>query len=149
MPSIATYKGHANRNIEGIHSTRSSTASLQGAHLDLQDMNPSQEVYATQDMDTFFFAELADSKLGTIYTNLQISSHHLTNYALIYCLVMISLLQYPCVHYCLYLRGGCANSGCPECLISMGGGGNYSAFCNTICDVGIVNYFTMDRVMEA
>ena len=33
-------------------------------------MNSYQEVCAAQDMDTFCFVELSDSKLGTIYTNL-------------------------------------------------------------------------------
>ena len=55
---------------KGYRSTRASTPALQDAHLELQDMNPEQQVCHTQGIDMFCYTALADSRYGTIYTDL-------------------------------------------------------------------------------
>ena len=67
-PSTATAKGHMQRVRQGLRSTRSNTSALQDARAQVDDMGPTEEVCATQDV--FCFAALADRTNGTMYTDL-------------------------------------------------------------------------------
>ena len=69
-PSTATAKGHMHKNRKGIRSTKNKTQEIRDARLDLEDMNPSQQVCAAHEQNVVCYAALADSTSGTIYTDL-------------------------------------------------------------------------------
>merc|ERR1711966_167889 len=48
-PSTATAKGHMPKNRKGIRSTRAKTKEIQDARLDLEDMDPPQQICSAQD----------------------------------------------------------------------------------------------------
>ena len=58
------------RNRMGIRSTRARTREIQDARLDLEDMNPPQQICSAQEQNVYCYAALADTNTGTIYTDL-------------------------------------------------------------------------------
>ena len=58
------------KNHKGIRSTRSKTKEIQDARLDLEDMNPPQQICNAQEQNVMCYAALADTNNGTIYTYL-------------------------------------------------------------------------------
>ena len=69
-PSTATAKGHMHRNRKGLRSTRAKTKEIKDARLDLEDMNPPQQICSAQEQNVMCYAALADTNTGTIYTDL-------------------------------------------------------------------------------
>jgi len=67
--STATWKGHMHRTRKGIRSTRKQDTSTPTDTYDVHDMNPPEELNATE-TDLFCFAVLADTVEGTIYIDL-------------------------------------------------------------------------------
>ncbi len=50
-PSTATHKGHMKQHRQNVRSTQSNTETIRDARLNLEDMNPTQEACATQNVD--------------------------------------------------------------------------------------------------
>ena len=69
-PSTATAKGHMHKNRKGIRSTRSNPQEAKDARMDLEDMNPPQQMCNAQECNVTCYAALADTNTGTIHTDL-------------------------------------------------------------------------------
>merc|ERR1711966_408444 len=69
-PSTATAKGHMHNNCKGIRSTRNKTQETKDARMDLEDMNPPQQMCNAQEHNVMCVAALADTNTGRIYIDL-------------------------------------------------------------------------------
>ena len=69
-PSTATHKGHMHRTRQGIQSSQKNPNDTKAARAELEDLNPPQEMCATEEAKLFCFAALADTHEGVIYTDL-------------------------------------------------------------------------------
>ncbi len=67
-PSTATDKGHMHRTRQGVQSTRNNITAIRDARTEVDNMSPNEEICNTQHM--FCYAALADTKTGTMYTDL-------------------------------------------------------------------------------
>ena len=70
LPSKATAKSHLVHPRQGISSTRKDPQAIIDTHLQVDDMNPAQEVCSAINNEVFCFAALVDATKGTIYSNL-------------------------------------------------------------------------------
>ena len=68
--STATLKGHMHKNRKGLRSTRSDQKEIQMAKKYLAYMNPPEHICVTLEPNVFWYAPLADTVTGTIYTDL-------------------------------------------------------------------------------
>ena len=69
-PSIATAKGHMIRQRSGIQSTRNNRAEILDARLQVDDMNPPQQICNANENEMFVYAALADNINGVIFSDL-------------------------------------------------------------------------------
>jgi len=68
-PSSATDKGHMVRTRQGVRSTRSNRQEIIDARLNVNDMNPTEQICTAIDDEIFCYAVLADENEGTIYSD--------------------------------------------------------------------------------
>ena len=69
-PSRATAKGHIIRPRSGIQSTRNNKVEILDARLQVDDMNPPQQICNANDNEMFVYAALADNINGVMYRDL-------------------------------------------------------------------------------
>ena len=67
--STATAKGHVVRLRQGINSTRNDRQATIDARLQVDDMNPAEEMCTAINNEVFYFTALTDTTKGTIYSD--------------------------------------------------------------------------------